>query len=95
MIPKNKKILLAIAILFTIRLSWNLYKFPLFPFQMDNNNWTAPWLLTTVGDYYCQYIAFMYLIFQNKGVGIETIILAILNATLGSSVALLYLVFRN
>ncbi len=87
-----KYILLIATIIFSIRLIWNLFRFPLFPFQPENLDWCKEWLITTVGDFYCQYLAFIVLIFTYQGFTKETVLLAILNATLGSPIALLYLI---
>jgi hypothetical protein len=87
-----KYILLIITVLFSYRLIWNILSYPLFPFEPNNLKWCKEWLITTVGDFYCQYLAFILLIFLYKGVNWKTILLAILNATLGSPIALLYLI---
>ena len=41
-----------VGLAFALYLGRTLFAFPLLPFQLDDVNWCAAWLLTTVGDYY-------------------------------------------
>merc|ERR1712113_735368 len=42
----------ALAAFFLFMLVHTYLEHPLYPFQMDNNDWTAAWLITTICDYY-------------------------------------------
>ena len=78
---------------FSSILLWMMSKHPLFPFNYKSRSWCLNWLLTTTADYYGEYIAFMFMVYMvRKKVDIHVLVVGVLNALIGSPVALLYVV---
>jgi hypothetical protein len=83
----------ALGLAVFVYLSTTLNSYPLFPFQMDNLDWTGAWLLMTVADYYGSTFCFSAIVACSEPPLYATLWILAFNL-LGSPFCCSYIVYR-